>query len=177
MSRRPRRRKIKFDSEYAVISCVPDHKGPGYICKVLGLDSLRLFEAYGKRDRDPGTIVEKKDLYVYPERRVMLDDAEREILLNILRDYVKKNERFYLMIVNYGEMYTKTIHILELLPGIGRATRKKIESMRPFQSLDEVKEKLKIDIVDAIAKRIMKEILGETDEKVYARRPRTGSQG
>jgi len=172
-----RRIRLRFDPEYAVISCYPSTRD--FECKVLGLKSFFLCLAKSKDRLEPKSVVPKEKLYIITKTcgKVDLDEEERKILLEILKDIVRKYSDHFLMILNYGDMYDKRRHILELLPGIGRARRKRIEALRPYKSLDEVKEKLKIDIVEAFAKRLMLEILNEVDEKVYTRGLRAVAQG
>ncbi|GEM_PF-5707954 len=168
--------KIKFDREYAVISCYPDTKG--FECKVLGLQNFNVCIGKTSELYEPGTVIPKEKIYIITKTcgRVSLDEEERNVLLEILKRVVKKYERHFLAIVNYSGMYDKWTHTLELLPKIGRARRKKIEAMRPFNSLEEVNEKLKIDIIESFAKRLMSEILNEVDEKVFTRGLRAVAQ-
>lgn len=95
-----------------------------------------------------------------------LTNMASNILHDVVKDLVKKNEKRFLEFFNTAGMITPRMHQLQLLPGIGKKHLLYILDERrkkPFESLEELTQRVKLfpDPVKAITKRVMLELEGK----------------
>ena len=79
---------------------------------------------------------------------------------------VKNNEVKYVDFFNSAHLITTKLHQLKLLPGIGEKRLVqilKIRDQQPFISYEDIEERLNLNPVDVITKRILEEL--ETEQK------------
>lgn len=79
---------------------------------------------------------------------------------------VKDNEIKYVDFFNSAHLITTKLHQLKLLPGIGEKRLVqilKIRDQQPFISYDDIEERLNLNPVELITKRILEEL--ETEQK------------
>jgi len=89
-----------------------------------------------------------------------LEEAVKRIIID--------NEKVFVNFFNIAEPVNIRMHVFELLPGIGKKTVRTILDERKtkvFESFDDIRNRVKIDPVKVLAKRIVKEIEG--GEKYY----------
>jgi putative nucleotide binding protein len=104
-----------------------------------------------------------------PER---LTPTARTELDNVVRDLVKANEQKFVDFFNKAQPLTTRMHILELLPGIGKQHMWEIIEKRqeaPFSSFADVKQRIKLlpDPEKSFVKRIVQELLGKEKHKLF----------
>ena len=88
-----------------------------------------------------------------------IDDAISEI--------VKRNEVKYVDFFNNAHLITTKLHQLKLLPGVGEKRLVqilKIRDQQPFISYEDIEERLSLNPIELITKRILEE-LESTEEK------------
>ncbi|MEM1903018.1 MAG: DUF655 domain-containing protein, partial [Pyrobaculum sp.] len=87
---------------------------------------------------------------------------------------VEQQETRFLKWFNEAGPITLKLHSLELLRGIGK---KKVQEVleerrkKPFNSFEEVKNRVGIDLVELITDRILREIMGEDPYYIFATPP------
>lgn len=151
---------------------------PGYkktaIVQAIGKTYLSLLEAVPKKDI-PIEIYEevyigegKRDKIHHvngkldPNKLTATARAELEI---VIKEIVVKNETKYVEFFNKAQPLTTRMHILELLPGLGKKHMWEIveeRSVEPFKSFEDLRKRVKLmpDPLKIVVKRIMSEILG-----------------
>jgi putative nucleotide binding protein len=114
--------------------------------------------------RVPPTPIHYEDLT--PTAR---DNLEKAVSL-----IVKERESEFVEFFNIAEPINVRLHAIELLPGIGKKTLKKILQYRlqkPFSSFEEVHKVAKIDPVTALTEKILEEIRGESTYYLFVKPP------
>ncbi|MEM1923852.1 MAG: DUF655 domain-containing protein [Pyrobaculum sp.] len=110
-------------------------------------------------------------------RRIKYEDLQpqgRENLRHIIKKIVEQQETRFLKWFNEAGPITLKLHSLELLRGIGK---KKVQEVleerrkKPFNSFEEVKNRVGIDLVELITDRILREIMGEDPYYIFATPP------
>jgi putative nucleotide binding protein len=144
------------------------------IVQAIGKERLSLLEAVPKKDVELKIHEEvyigegKRDKIHHvngkldPEKLTGTARAELEI---VIKELVIKNEQKYVEFFNKAQPLTTRMHILELLPGLGKKHMWEIIEQReiePFKSLEDLKKKVKLmpDPLKMLIKRIMCEIEG-----------------
>jgi len=100
-------------------------------------------------------------------RRLRYDEltaSARAELPNALTEIVKRREKFFVEFFNTAQPLTTKMHSLELLRGIGKKTLWKIleeRRKRPFESFEDIRDRIKIDPLRLIVDRIIEELRGE----------------
>ncbi|ALU11409.1 RNA-binding protein [Ignicoccus islandicus DSM 13165] len=98
-----------------------------------------------------------------------LSTVAQENLPEVLRNFVKDNEKLFVTFLNVASPITLKFHALELLPHIGKKTLKQIleeRERKPFESFEDFEKRTGYkDIVEGIVERILKELQG--GEKYY----------
>ena len=130
---------------------------PGYkktsIVQALGKTRLALLEA-----------VPKKDATLQIHEEVYIGEGKRDKIHHI-KEIVEKDEAKYVEFFNKAQPLSTRMHILELLPGLGKKHMWEIVEERkaePFKSFEDLKKRVKLmpDPVKILVKRIMSELMG-----------------
>jgi putative nucleotide binding protein len=161
---------------------------PGYkktsIVQALGVEHLSLLEAVPKKDMSVEIYEEvylgegKRDKIHHvngkldPEKLTATARAELEF---VVKDLVIKNEARFVNFFNKAQPLTTRMHILELLPGLGKKHMWEIVEQRdvePFKSFDDLKKRVKLmpDPGKIIVKRIVSELLGNEKYNLFVSR-------
>jgi putative nucleotide binding protein len=105
-----------------------------------------------------------------------LTAVAQDNLPEVVRDFVKENEKLFVTFLNISEPITLKLHALELIPGIGKKTLRHILEARkekPFESFEDFEKRTGFkNIVDAITERIINEIKGEEKYYLFVEPPR-----
>ncbi|MEM4488212.1 MAG: DUF655 domain-containing protein [Desulfurococcaceae archaeon] len=118
-------------------------------------------------------VLEKVDLS-YPSKlkRIILitynelTSVARGNLLEAINRIITENEQIFVEFFNLAEPINIRLHALELLPDVGKKTMNAILDARKqgkFKGFNDIRERVGIDPIKALAGRILKEISG--DEK------------
>ncbi|AFH43098.1 DUF655 domain-containing protein [Fervidicoccus fontis] len=98
-----------------------------------------------------------------------LTTVAKENLVSVLSQIIKENEKYFLKFFNNAGSITLRMHMLELLPGIGKRTLNVMldeRKRKPFESFEDIVQRLTIrgvkihNIEKVIAERIVKELIG-----------------
>lgn len=102
-----------------------------------------------------------------------LTPIAQDNLPKVVREIVITNSKRFVDAINNAQLLTPRLHSLELLPGIGKVTVRKILEERaksPFTSMEELKARTGLqDPVKVITERILKELTGEEKYKIFVR--------
>jgi len=110
-------------------------------------------------------------------RRLTYDELTlnaRSELPEIIRKIVLSREREFVDFFNNAQPLTTRMHSLELLPGIGKKLLWKILEERrrkPFESFEDIYNRVKIDPVRAICDRVVDELRGEQRHYLFVKPP------
>ncbi len=97
-------------------------------------------------------------------------DESMEMLENAVKKIVLMREPEWVEFLNKAGLLTHKVHTLELLPGI---SRKKValileeRDSRPFTSFKDFKERVGVDPLDSISKKIVEEMRGEAKKYIF----------
>jgi putative nucleotide binding protein len=174
---------MKVKEEYAwVLDYLPygspDDSRPVYkkrpVVHAIGEKKFVLIEAVPKSDKVPEV---HKRTYIGEGPREEIDHVKRQLrydelthgakieLPHVLEEIVKKGERRFLDIYNKSYPISTKMHMLELLPGIGKKTMWAILGERKkgdFSSFDDLSARIKISHPEKIiARRIEEELKDE----------------
>ncbi|UXD21795.1 RNA-binding protein [Ignicoccus pacificus DSM 13166] len=154
----------------------PEHRSRPFI-QALEESRLKLIST-GARYGATFTIGEKISFKPIDERIIGkiyvikyedLTGVAQESLPEVVRDFVKENEKLFVTFLNISEPITLKLHSLELIPGVGKKTLRHIldeRKVKPFESFEDFEKRTGFkNIVDALVERIIREIKGE--EKYY----------
>ena len=158
----------------------PSHKKTA-IVQGLGKEHFVLLE-----------LVPKKDVFLQPLQEVYIGEGKRDQIHHIvgrlplerlsatakseldlvLKDLVHKNEKRFVDFFNKSQPLTTRMHLLELIPGLGKRHMWEIIERReekPFVSFQDIKDRVKLmpDPEKAIMKRIMAELSGNEKHRVF----------
>jgi len=114
----------------------------------------------------------ERDKIDHIKRRITYDElssAAKAELPYVLEELVRKNEKRYVEFFNTAMPLTTRLHMLELLPGIGKKLMWEIleeRKKKPFESFEDISQRIKAisDPVKLIVSRIITE-LSEADVK------------
>lgn len=102
-----------------------------------------------------------------------LTPIAQDNLPKVVREMVITNSKKFVDAINNAQLLTPRLHSLELLPGIGKVTVRKILEERaksPFTSMEELKARTGLqDPVKVITERILKELTGKEKYKIFVR--------
>ena len=164
------------------------HNTPSYrktaIVQALGKTTLVLLEAVPKKDitlniHDEVYIGEGKRDKIHhvngkldPNKLTATAKAELEL---VVKEIVMSNPQRYLDFYNKAQPLTTRMHVLELLPGLGKKHMWEIVEERriePFKSFDDLKARVKLmpDPVKIIIKRILSELQGDEKYLIFVGR-------
>ena len=156
------------------------------VVQLIGEDYFTLMEATPR----PGVELEIGErVYVGPisEQRLKIEKIDNDIeyedltsvardtLRQVLEEIVKRKEPLFVEFFNIAEPISLRFHSLELLPGVGKKTLKRIleaREQKPFESFEDIKERTHIDPVSAIVERIIEELQGGQKYYLFVRPPR-----
>lgn len=143
------------------------------IVQALGKEHLTLLEAVPKKDivftmHEEVYIGEGKRDKIHhvngkldPSKLTATAKGELEI---VVKNIVMKNEQKFVDFFNKAQPLTTRMHVLELLPGLGKKHMWEIieERREPFKSYEDIKTRVKLmpDPVKMLVKRIISETLG-----------------
>ncbi len=150
--------------------------------------------AIGKEHFSLLELVPKKDVHLQPNQEVYIGEAKRDHIHHInglitmdrlthsarqeleyvIKDIVEKNAQKYLEFFNKAGPLSTRMHLLELLPGVGKKHMWEILEARkekPFESFEDLKTRVKLmpDPEKAVVKRILTEIEGEDKRRIFVR--------
>ncbi|MEZ0248304.1 MAG: DUF655 domain-containing protein [Thermoproteus sp.] len=162
------RREFPRDSSYA---------------HILGEDRFTLLEVTLK----PGAEVEIGErVYIGPGqrdkvdkivRRIRYEDLQppaREALAQVVRQIVASQEQRFVDWFNRAGPLTIKMHSLELLQGIGKKKVQEILAERrkkPFESYEDIKKRVGIDLVELLVNRILAELQGKDPYYMFTSPP------
>ena len=191
--RRPRRRPYREEYAYVLDYLPmgnPTDRHPWHrnrpVVQLIGEDYFTLMEA---TPRPMARIDIGERLYVGPvsEKRLKIEKVDNDIeygdltavaknaLPQVLEEIVRRKEPLFVEFFNIAEPLSLRFHSLELLPGLGKRTLKRILEYREkkrFESFEEIKEQAHIDPVKAIVERILEELQGGQKYYLFVRPPK-----
>ena len=179
--------------EYAIVLDYLPHgyafdNTPSYrktaIVQALGKNTLMLLEAVPKKDiplniYDEVYIGEGKRDKIHhvngkldPNKLTATAKAELE---HVVKEQVVKNQQKYLDFFNKAQPLTTRMHVLELLPGLGKKHMWEIVEERrvePFKSFEDLKARVKLmpDPIKIVVKRIVTELMGTEKYNLFVGR-------
>lgn len=179
--------------EYAIILDFLPHgyafdNTPSYkktaIAQALGKERLSLLEAVPKKDvnlqiHEEVYIGEGKRDQIHhvngkldPNKLTATAKAELEL---VVKEIVIKNESKYVEFFNKAQPLTTRMHILELLPGLGKKHMWEIieeRKVEPFKSFVDLKSRVKLlpDPVKIVVKRVLSELQGDEKYNLFVGR-------
>ncbi|MEM4260067.1 MAG: DUF655 domain-containing protein [Candidatus Woesearchaeota archaeon] len=178
------KKDVYIKEEYAIIldflpngyinDTRPFHKKTA-IAQAIGKDKFTLLE-----------LVPKKDIFLQPYEEVYIGDGKRDKihhingkltiekltrtasaeLEHVIHNLIRKNPQKYIDFFNKSQPLTTRMHVLELLPGLGKKHMWEIikeREIEPFKSFEDIKKRVKLmpDPEKAIVKRILQELSGK----------------
>ncbi len=150
--------------------------------QVVGESFFTLLEAQLK----PGASTNIRErIYVGRERREKVDRVIGRIgneeltvgaqaeLQSVIEDIAKNQEKRFVGFFNKAQAVTPRMHVLELLPGIGKKLMWQIINQRekkPFDNFSDIKKRTGIgDPSKLIARRVIEELSGESKYRLFTR--------
>jgi len=155
----------------------------GIIITALGEDRLTLLEILGVEDSifDIG-----EKIYIGKEGRTkvqsvlgkleydQITSSAQSELANVVKTIVTNNEQRFVGYINNAQPLTPRKHSLELIPGIGKTYLKLIIEQinkQKFLNYEDMEERAGLkDPVNHLSKRILEEISGETQFRLFVKR-------
>jgi putative nucleotide binding protein len=141
-------------------------------------------------------IVPRKGIFLQPYERVYIGEGKRDKihhingrievkklthtarseLIHVVTDLVKENEQRFVEFFNKAQPISTRMHVLELLPGVGKKHRDEIlmeRKVEDFTSFADMKKKVKLmpDPITAVVKRIMSELEGKEKYYLFTEKP------
>ena len=159
------------------------HGREGIIVTALGEERLTLLEILGIED---STFEVGEKIYIGKEGRTKVQSVLGKLdyeqitgsaqseLSNVVTTIVKNNERRFVDYINNAQPLTPRKHSLELIPGIGKTYLKQIIEQiekQKFINYKDMEERAGLkEPVNHISKRILDEIAGETQFRLFVKR-------
>lgn len=115
-----------------------------------------------------GKDIEKRDKILHVKRRVNFSDitaAGQSELPFIIEDIIKKDEEKFIRFFNEAQAISTRLHMLELLPGLGKKSMWHIleeRKKRAFQSFDDLQER--VTSLHQPIKLLVKRIIHEMED-------------
>ncbi len=170
----------------------PDDTRPLYqkhpLLQAVGEENFILMELAPKEDTVPQQYDRayigdgERDVIDHVKRRLRYDELTHNAQIElpfILKTIVDKNGERFIKVYNESYPITTRLHMLSLLPGIGKKTLREILDERkkgPFKSFEELSERVKtIHNPDKIVANRIEEELQDENCKYRIFTPRTGS--
>ncbi|MFQ5711026.1 MAG: DUF655 domain-containing protein [Candidatus Geothermarchaeales archaeon] len=165
-----------YDAEKSFIH----RKLKGKITQLLGERYFILLEGLMKEEAEVGSLERvyvgtgPRDKISTILRRIGLRDltpiAKAEIE-NAIKKSVELNQERWVEFFNRAGPITKRLHSLELLPGVGKKTMWEVIQKREralFTSFRDIQERVGMDPVKAIVKRVLEELEGGEKYPLFA---------
>ncbi len=149
-------------------------------------------QALGKNHFILLELVPKRGIFLQPYEEVYMGEGKRDKIHHILgkipadkltetakselhfviEDLVNKDEKRFVAFFNNAQPINMRRHQIELIPGVGKKHMWEILEKRaekPFESFDDIKERVKLmpDPKKAVIKRILIEVTGEEERKLF----------
>ncbi len=154
------------------------------IVQALGKEHMSLLEAVPKKDVN---LQIHEEVYIGEGKRDKIHHVNGKLDPNkltataraelefVVKDIVAKNEKTFVDFFNKAQPLTTRMHVLELLPGLGKKHMWEIVEERgnePFKSFDDLKARVKLlpDPSKIVIKRIVSEILGQEKYSIFVGR-------
>ncbi|PIN79978.1 DNA-binding protein [Candidatus Woesearchaeota archaeon CG10_big_fil_rev_8_21_14_0_10_30_7] len=180
----------KKKEEYAIVLDFLPHGYP--FDKTPSHKKTSIVQAIGKNKFVLLELVPKKEAFLRPYQEVYIGEGKRDEIHHIIgkleiakltatarseldfivKDLVKKQEKFFVEFFNKAQPLTTRMHQLELLPGLGKKHMWEIIEERqhkPFENFENIKKRVKLmpDPEKIIVKRILDEISGKEKHKIF----------
>jgi len=155
----------------------------GIILTALGEERLTLLEILGVED---STFDVGEKIFIGKEGRTKVQSVLGKLdyeqisgtaqseLDNVVRTIVTNNERRFVDYINNAQPLTPRKHALELIPGIGKTYLKLIIEQinkQKFLSYKDMEDRAGLkEPVNHLSKRILEEIAGETQFRLFVKR-------
>ena len=159
------------------------HGRDGIIIVALGEERLTLLEILGVND---STFDVGEKIYIGKEGRIKVQSVLGKLdyeqitgtaqseLENVVNTIVTKNEQRFVDYINNAQPLTPRKHSLELIPGIGKTYLKLILEQinkQKFLNYKDMEDRAGLkEPVNHLSKRILEEIAGETQFRLFVRR-------
>ncbi len=155
-----------------------------------------IVQAIGKENYTLLELVPRKGIFLQPYEEVYIGDAKREKIHHIngkippskltqtakselkhaIQELVKKQEPKFVEFFNKAQPISTRMHILELLPGVGKKHMWEIVNERkaePFKDFEDIRKRVKLmpDPVTTIVRRITSELEGKEKHLLFVDRP------
>nr|MCK4930451.1 DUF655 domain-containing protein [Nanoarchaeota archaeon] len=155
-----------------------------------------IVQAIGKNNFTLLELVPRKGIFLQPYEEVYIGDAKRDKihhingkiptnkltqtakseLKHVIQELVKKQESKFVEFFNKAQPISTRMHILELLPGVGKKHMGEIVNERkadPFKDFSDIKKRVKLmpDPVTTIMRRIISELEGKEKHLLFVDRP------
>ena len=154
----------------------------GIIVTAIGEDRLTLLEILGSE----GSVFDVGEkIYIGKEGRTKvqsvlgklefekISDSAQTELNNVVSTIVTNNESRFVNYINNAQPLTPRKHSLELIPGIGKTYLKLIIdeiNKKKFENYDDLESRAGVkDPVNHLSKRIIEEISGETQFRLFVK--------
>ncbi|MBW3012352.1 DUF655 domain-containing protein [Candidatus Woesearchaeota archaeon] len=160
----------------------PGHKRSA-VAQALGKEHFTLLE-----------LVPKKDIFLQPYEEVYIGDEKREKIHHIsgslpfekltvsaanelkyvVKQIVETTPEKYVKFYNEAGPLSTRMHMLELIPGIGKKHMWELleeRQVKPFASFDDIKKRVKLmpDPENGIIRRILLELEGKEKRRIFVR--------
>ncbi len=166
----------------------PFDNTPGFkktsIVQALGKNHFTLLEAVPKKDIN---LQIHQEIYLGEGKRDQIHHVNGKLDPNkltataraelefVVKELVIKNEARFVEFINKAQPLTTRMHVLELLPGLGKKHMWEIVEERrvePFKSFEDLKNRIKLmpDPQKIFVKRIISEILGNEKYNLFVNR-------
>jgi len=154
-----------------------------------------IVQAIGKEKFSLLELVPKKEIFLNPYDEVYIGEGKREKIHHIngklkierltgtarselehaIKEIVNKNQQKYVQFFNNARPLTTRMHMIELLPGVGKKHMWQIIEERkgePFKDFTDLKKRVNLlpDPGKAIVKRILKELSGSEKHLLFLER-------
>lgn len=178
--------------EYAIVLDFLPHGYP--FDKTPSHKKNPIVQAIGKERFVLLELVPKKEAFLRPYQEVYIGDGKREEIHHIVgkldlakltatakseleyvvKDLVDQNEKKFVDFFNNAQSLTTRMHQLELLPGLGKKHMWEIieeRQRKPFTSFEDIKKRIKLmpDPKKILVKRIVDEIMGKEERKIFVK--------
>lgn len=155
-----------------------------------------IVQAIGKNNFTLLELVPRKGIFLQPYEEVYIGDAKRDKihhingkiptnklthtakseLKHVIQELVKKQESRFIEFFNKAQPISTRMHILELLPGVGKKHMWEIVNERkadPFKNFSDIRNRVKLmpDPTTTIMRRIISELEGKEKHLLFVDRP------
>ena len=120
---------------------------------------------------------DKRKKIDHVKKRILYDSLTASAkfeLLPVIENIIDRNEKRFLNFFNTAKPITTRMHQLELLPGVGKKLMWDILEERkkgPFTDFKNITDRIKLQPIQAIVKRVMIELEGSDKYRVFTRHP------